>query len=129
MGIESKTRPLLPGDEISPNNLTMPSRFFTRTAAVHDPVFSSLRDPEFDKTRLEPSATGHRHTDVFALWEPRYPWQPPAKNGIINITRAPFWHGSLRKDKRESLMNAGFYRPPGTAGAAGTIPVFTSVRQ
>ena len=28
---------------------------------------------EVDKRRLEPSATGHRHRDVFALWEPRGP--------------------------------------------------------
>ena len=28
-----------------------------------------------------------------------------------------FWHGGLRKDKWEYLTNAGFYRPPGIAGA------------
>jgi hypothetical protein len=29
--------------------------------------------------------------------------------------KAPFWHGGLRKDKWESLMNAGCYVPPGIA--------------
>src|SRR5688572_23696356 len=31
--------------------------------------------------------------------------------------KATFWHGLLRKDKWECLMNAGFYRTPGIAEA------------
>jgi hypothetical protein len=33
----------------------------------------------------------------------------------MHVTRAPFWHGGLRKDKWECLMNTGFYGLPGIA--------------
>jgi hypothetical protein len=40
--------------------------------------------------------------------------------------RAPFWHGGLRKDKWEYLMNAGFHGPP---GIADRFPRATPVNQ
>lgn len=46
---------------------------------------------------------------------------PPAKNGVVEVTKAPFWHGDLRKDKWESLMNAGFYGPPGIAEGIASV--------
>jgi hypothetical protein len=36
--------------------------------------------------------------------------------------KATFWHGGLRKDKWECLMNTGFYRPPGIAALAALTP-------
>src|ERR1700745_4280175 len=73
--------------------------------------------PGCDKRRRAPNATGHPHIGVCALWEPRCPWQPPTKNGAIHVPRATFWHGGLRKDKWECLMNACFYGASGIAAA------------
>src|SRR5207249_3514841 len=73
------------------------------------------------KRHRAPNATGHRHIDVCALWEPRCPWQPPTKNGAIHVPRATFWHGGLRKDKWECLMNACFYGSSGIAALGSDL--------
>ncbi len=78
--------------------------------------------PACGTRRREPSATGHRRPDVFALWEPRCPSQPPAKNGVIDVTRAPFGHGGLRKHQGESSMHTSTaYRNSPASLAGGSV--------
>src|SRR5438309_11946293 len=74
---------------------------------------------ESSQMRLARACPHYREVPYGMSESPNAPWQPPTKNGAIHVPRATFWHGGLRKDKWECLMNACFYGSSGIAAASG----------